>query len=456
MADNDVEIKVKVNSETGALDVLSSKLGSLGQVAGGILSAFGIEASGKAVLKFFQDSITAAENEALAMKRLSSVYGDSSKAIKEWAESLQKVTSFSSDVAISTFEKLARASTDVTQAQAASKLAMDISIGSGIELSRVTEVLFNLINGQVRAVKSAHDEFGGLIKIYGTAQSALDNLAKKYDGAAEKEQGFSKETKTLANEWSDFEKHIGEVIIPTLTKLVATMNSMISPSKANEGIQKALDEHMPKPPSDEEWAKVYSSIGLQFKKVQDKIPPIKVRVEVAMDEWTRSLNQAKQEWDQMHDQMILKKVTTTAILKKHTQEWVDSEVKSIEFVRDLSKQAVEEFVTGFSGAIAQTIVEGKEFGESFVNIIQKVIEMIIQAILQMIIFRSLATAFGGPIGGFVGWGMAPAHGAAGSPSSPKMPMMGVSPFTQNPSSMRTVASLNRLATSWNGGKPYAY
>jgi hypothetical protein len=55
----------------------------------------------------------------------------------------------------------------------------------------------------------------------------LQILIQHYIDAAEKEKSFTKETALLRNAWGDFEKTIGQAVIPTLVKLLETMNDGI-------------------------------------------------------------------------------------------------------------------------------------------------------------------------------------------------------------------------------------
>jgi len=253
MADQKIELTVRVNSETGQLDVVSQKLKALGQdsekagkqVSGAsegfkdLGKALGGLATAAAVGAFFKSAVQGAEEENQAMRRLKFAveasgqsFQDSQKQINAWAQGIQAATRFTDGQAIETMAKFVRITGDTTKAQKASQLAMSLSVATGKDLATTTETLTNLINKNERGVMMARKEFGAFIGGAENGQQVLDVLSAKFGDAALKEEGFSKETSSLSNNWNELKDTVGNAVIPALTVLVGWLNKGVDSIRA--------------------------------------------------------------------------------------------------------------------------------------------------------------------------------------------------------------------------------
>jgi hypothetical protein len=253
MADQKIELTVRVNSETGQLDVVSQKLKGLGaesekagkQVAGAgegfkaLGKALGGLATAAAIGAFFKSAVQGAEEENQAMRRLKFAveaagqsFQDSQKQINAWAQGIQAATRFTDGQAIETMAKFVRVTGDTTKAQKASQLAMSLSVATGKDLSTSTDILTNLINKNERGVMMARKEFGAFIGGAENGQQVLDVLSQKFGDAALKEEGFSKETSSLSNNWNELKDTIGNAVIPVLSSFVAWLNKGVDAIRA--------------------------------------------------------------------------------------------------------------------------------------------------------------------------------------------------------------------------------
>lgn len=253
MADQKIELTVRVNSETGQLDVVSQKLKALGadsekagkQVSGAsegfksLGKALGGLATAAAVGAFFKSAVQGAEEENQAMRRLKFAveasgqsFQDSQKQINAWAQGIQAATRFTDGQAIETMAKFVRVTGDTTKAQKASQLAMSLSVATGKDLATTTETLTNLINKNERGVMMARKEFGAFIGGAENGQQVLDVLSAKFGDAALKEEGFSKETSSLSNNWNELKDTVGNAVIPALTVLVGWLNKGVDSIRA--------------------------------------------------------------------------------------------------------------------------------------------------------------------------------------------------------------------------------
>lgn len=233
MSEQTIAIKVKVNTETGQLEVMGSKMAQTAQktkeLAGeakNLAASFLPFATAAGIIKFFADAVRGAEEEAEALRTLKftlEATGQSWEAnkasIDEWAGAIQSVTRFSDTVALQSLDKLARSTKTVGQAQAAATLAMNLSVASGKPLAETTGLVNDLINKQERALVKAQKEFGNFTGGAQTTQEALDNLSRATADAALTEDSLTKSLNLGKNAFGEFSDQIGR----TLTPAVATI-----------------------------------------------------------------------------------------------------------------------------------------------------------------------------------------------------------------------------------------
>ena len=239
---NNIQLDIKVNADTGQLEVMGAKFEGLGQKAdkaqgsfkqlsgeaGNLLkSAIGF-AGAAGVAAFFVNAVKGAEEENESLRRLKFTLESTGQSwekskgdIEKWSQAIQETTRFSDGEALQSLDKLARSTKTVAQAQSASQLAMNLSVASGKDLASSTLLINDLINNQERAVVQARKEFGNFAGDATTTQGVLDNLANAVKGASEKEEGLTKSTNQMKNTWGEFSDQIGNTFMPVA---VATVN----------------------------------------------------------------------------------------------------------------------------------------------------------------------------------------------------------------------------------------
>jgi hypothetical protein len=253
VADQKLELTVRVNSDTGQLDIVSQKLKTLGQDAekasagaktagagfADMAKAIGGIASAGAVAAFFKSAVQGAEEENQALRRLKFAveaaggsFQDAQGQIQQWAQGIQAATRFTDGQAIDTMARFVRVTGDNVQAQKASQLAMSLSVATGKDLATTTDVLTNIINKNERGVAMAKKEFGAFIGGAENGQQVLDILSQKFGDAAMKEEGFSKATASLSNNWNELKDTVGNAVIPMLTVFVGWINKGVDATRA--------------------------------------------------------------------------------------------------------------------------------------------------------------------------------------------------------------------------------
>lgn len=235
--DNKIELTVKVNSDTGQLEIVNQKLGKtaeaanktsssfsgLSKEAGGLVKSFLPFASAGAVVAFFASAVKGAEEQNESFRRLKFTLESTGQSweknkasISEWADAVASATRFSDGEALNSLDELARATKNLTQAKGASTLAQDLSTVSGKTLSETTRLVSDLITGQERAVTQANKEFMNYAGGAKTAQEALDNLSRSTKNAAVNEESFTKSLAQSTNAFGQFKDQIGNTVMPAV------------------------------------------------------------------------------------------------------------------------------------------------------------------------------------------------------------------------------------------------
>jgi hypothetical protein len=264
VAEQKLELTVKVNSETGQLDVVGQKLKTMGTEAAGagtkmekasgastdfvksLIPFVGVVGGASFAIHkltgFVSDSIKESESYRQTVLRMQSAlettggsWKKSGAEIEAWAGALQKSTRFGDSQALATLDRLTRATGNLGVAQKAATLAMDISVKTGRDLGFVTELITKMVLGQNRALLEVQKEFGNVTAGATNTKQALAQLANAYEGAAIAERTITSETAKLANEWGDFKKSIGNAITPALLTLTETLNG-IFPALSKIGV----------------------------------------------------------------------------------------------------------------------------------------------------------------------------------------------------------------------------
>jgi hypothetical protein len=239
MADKVLQLSVKVNAETGELEVLGAKLKETGKAASEtgdsfsgltgkaatLLKGFLGLAAAKQVFDFFSMAVQGAEEEVQALKRLDhalAAHGSSLKAnqtqVESWASAIQKQTRFSDGEAVAALERMVRVTGDLTQAQGAVQLAMGLSVRSGQDLQTVLGQVTDLMNGNERALIQMRREFGSFIGDATTTQEALSRLNAAFGTAAVNEDGLTASSARLRNALGELGDQLGVMFIPFLTR----------------------------------------------------------------------------------------------------------------------------------------------------------------------------------------------------------------------------------------------
>lgn len=241
MADQKIQLTVQVNAETGQLEVLGAKLGetsskakdaanSFGNLtaqAGSLLRSMLPFATAAGVIAFFTDSVKGAEEQNEAFRRLQFTIEGTGKSweanrkqVELWTNAVSNSTRFSDTDAITTLEKFTRVTGNLSQAQSASVLAMNLSVASGKDLGETMSLVTDLLNGNERALIGVKREFSNVAGSAKTTQEALDLLTRGYQNNAIGAEGLTDSSAKLRNAFGQFKDVVGNALIPALTVII--------------------------------------------------------------------------------------------------------------------------------------------------------------------------------------------------------------------------------------------
>jgi hypothetical protein len=175
-------------------------------------------------------------------------------AVDEFATSVQNSTRFSDEQARQALTNMMMYTRDFAKAQMGAKLAMDMSIRTGQDLGSTTRYVGMAMNGSVEVLARFIPELRNLDEVLGKdataaekAEYALKILQQKFGGTAQADvKTYKGALEQLKNQWSDFGETLGNIVLPTLTKVLGVMTSIFKAvnEQMNKGPLKQIEEEI--------------------------------------------------------------------------------------------------------------------------------------------------------------------------------------------------------------------
>jgi len=202
-------------------------MGTATLAIGGLVAALG--ASVKAFIQ--QENAVAKLNQSL---KTQGVFTEAaSKEIQDYAAELQKVTTVGDEVIIEQQALLTSFGATGEVLKGATKAALDLSAGLGIDLKAATLLVGKAVAGDT----STLSRYG--IKIAeGTKESekfaaVLEQVNSKFGGAAEARLNtFSGQVENLSNRFGDLSEKVGKAVIPALNNLLKAAEFVVTAMEA--------------------------------------------------------------------------------------------------------------------------------------------------------------------------------------------------------------------------------
>ena len=247
MAGEDYSVKTKVtadvsNFEKGmnkaekSLKGFSNKLadninrlgkkGLIGSIANVTLAMSGLTSSLSTVIKFAQqmgkainECTEAYKGQVIAERALDTaiqnnpfITGSSSKALKEFASEMQKVSNYGDEELIPMMTNLISLGRTESETMQIMSVAMDMSAGMGISLDTAITQLNATLNGSIGRLGQQNAELKGLTEEELRQGKAIEILGEKFKGLSSATADTSKQ---LQNIKGDFKETLGQFTLPS-------------------------------------------------------------------------------------------------------------------------------------------------------------------------------------------------------------------------------------------------
>lgn len=229
----------KAINETGAAaEKTGEHMKHMGSAVASALKGFlAFEAVDK-VGEFLKSSTEAAIDDqaaqrklALALKNTTGANKEQIDSVNEWLTSQSTALGLSKDDLMPAFQRLAESTGSVTKAQREMKIAMDVSAGTGKDLSTVSSALMKANNGTTSSLSrlglKTKDAKGNTLSL----NQALKQMSQTFKGQAEaRANSFQGQMDRLRSTAHELEVKVGEGLIPILSGFANILLTKVVPA----------------------------------------------------------------------------------------------------------------------------------------------------------------------------------------------------------------------------------
>lgn len=214
----------------------------LGRVATAAKVAFAIAAT--AVAAFAVSSVKAYAEAQTAQAKLTDAYerfpglADTNiDALRQLNSELAKKTRFDDDATATGQAVLAQFKLTGSQVQALTPLMQDFAAKTGKDLPSAAEALGKALLGQGRGLKAIGVNFKDTGSLSGNYAALMDVLRDKVGGFAEKEgKTAAGQAAILENQFGELKEQTGEMLLPSLMKLVGVLREVVDFTQRNHRV----------------------------------------------------------------------------------------------------------------------------------------------------------------------------------------------------------------------------
>ena len=257
MADKDIKLKITGDSSDAQKAIKDvgdeaeksgGKLGGLGKIAGGVLTADLLKGAATAAVDFGKDSVAAfADAEAAqaklddAFSRFPELAGANADALRELNGELQKKTGADADDLAAAQASLAQYGLTEQQLREMTPLLVDYAAKTGKDMTTAAEDLGKAMLGSGKALKSIGIDFKDAGSVAGNFDQVMQGLTSQVSGYAE--TGVPEATRKMAilrAEFGDVQEAIGEKLLPVLVSLASAGLAALDWASRNQGAVTAL------------------------------------------------------------------------------------------------------------------------------------------------------------------------------------------------------------------------
>lgn len=228
-----VKLLADLTGLKSGLDEANDRLAkfSAGTIAKGILMSDGIKEMGKTILDFAVSSVEAYAKQETATNKLQVAFknqgvevSSATKDAVDYAAALQKVTAFADEDIIASEALLAAFGSTGDQLKKATKAALDLSHGLGIDLHAATLLVAKASEGNTTALSRYGLKISSTIPEGEKFAAVLEKINEKFGGSAQAAlDTVAGKVTNLRNRLVDIQEDIGHFLLPVLDFWVKKM-----------------------------------------------------------------------------------------------------------------------------------------------------------------------------------------------------------------------------------------
>jgi hypothetical protein len=175
-------------------------------------------------VKAFAEDEAAAEKLGLTLQNVTYATDAQIASVEQFITKTSMAAAVADDELRPALDKLVRGTGDVAQAQDLLTLALDISAGTGKDLSAVSDALSKAYNGNFTALKKLDPALASLIEEGADADEVFGRLAGTFKNQASTAANTtSGKMKNLSIQMGEFKESIGAAVAPLIQKMLPAL-----------------------------------------------------------------------------------------------------------------------------------------------------------------------------------------------------------------------------------------
>ncbi len=188
-------------------------------------------------VKAFAEDDAAAQKLATTLQNVTNATDAQVKSVEDFITQTSIASAVADDELRPALDSLVRGTGDVAQAQDLLGLALDISAGTGKDLTTVSDALSKAYNGNFKALKTLDPALAGLIAEGADADTIFGRLAGTFQNQASKQANTAQgKFKSLSIALGETKESIGAALLPIIEKLLPKLQSLGNFVRDNTGL----------------------------------------------------------------------------------------------------------------------------------------------------------------------------------------------------------------------------
>jgi len=193
-------------------------------------------AAGDAFKAFAEDE-AAANKLALSLKNSTKATDAQVAAVEDFISSTSKAAAVADDDLRPALDNLVRGTKDVAKSQELLQLALDISAGTGKDLTAVTDALSKAYNGNLTSLQKLDPSLRQLVKSGADTDEVFKALGNTFGGqAAAQAETAEGQMRNLSIQMGELKESVGAAVAPIVQKLLPAFSKIATWISENTGL----------------------------------------------------------------------------------------------------------------------------------------------------------------------------------------------------------------------------